>query len=147
MKAEHLAHSARNGAQEQTYRDHVANVCRYAGKLARDATAFSPKWQSAFTAIVDVAAAYHDLGKLDVIFQDILEHNRPNRHGFNHVEAGTAHLLKLKQGEAGLACARSLLGKWRGGELPQSFRPSPGPDDRSGRHQRHSSSHPVSGRR
>src|SRR6266567_1678903 len=43
MKAEPLAHSARNGAPEQTYRDHIVNVCRYAGKFARDATAYSPQ--------------------------------------------------------------------------------------------------------
>jgi len=114
MKAEPLAHSARNGAAEQTYRDHVANVCRYTHKFALDATQFSPKWQDAFTAIVDVAAAYHDLGKLDELFQEVLRHNRPNRHGFNHVEAGTAHLLRLKQGEAAIACYAHHIGlpKW-----------------------------------
>lgn len=114
MKAEPLAHSARNGAPEQTYRDHVANVCRYAGKFARDASRFSPQWREAFTAIVEVATAYHDLGKLDDLFQEVLRHNRKNKHGFNHVEAGTAHLLKLKQGEAAIACYAHHLGlpKW-----------------------------------
>ena len=114
MNAEPLAHSARNGATEQTYRDHVANVCRYADKFARDATAFSPHWRAAFTPIVDVAAAYHDLGKLDDIFQEVLRHNRKNKHGFNHVEAGTAHLLRLKQGEAAITCYAHHIGlpKW-----------------------------------
>src|SRR5579859_3774490 len=114
MKAEPLAHSARNGAPEQTYRDHVANVCRYAGKFARDATAYSPQWQQAFTAIVDVAAAYHDLGKLEDLFQEVLRHNRKNKYGFNHVDAGTAYLIKLKQGEAALACYAHHIGlpKW-----------------------------------
>jgi CRISPR-associated endonuclease/helicase Cas3 len=114
MKAEPLAHSARDGASEQTYRDHVANVCRYAHKFALDATRFSLEWREAFTAIVDVAAAYHDLGKLDDLFQEVLRHNRPNRHGFNHVEAGTAHLLKLKQGEAAIICYAHHIGlpKW-----------------------------------
>jgi CRISPR-associated endonuclease/helicase Cas3 len=110
MTLEPLAHSARRGAPEQTYRDHVANVCHFAGKFARDATRFSPQWQAAFTAIVEVAAAYHDLGKLDVLFQEVLRHNRPNRHKFNHVEAGTAHLLKLRQGEAALACYSHHIG-------------------------------------
>lgn len=114
MNAEPLAHSARDGAAEQTYRDHVANVCRYARKFALDATRFSPKWRDAFTAVVDVAAAYHDLGKLDGLFQEVLRHNRRNRHGFNHVEAGTAHLLTLKQGEAAITCYAHHIGlpKW-----------------------------------
>ncbi len=51
-------------------------------------------------AAVERAAAYHDLGKLDDLFQEILLHNRKNKYGFNHVEAGTAHLLHLKQFEA-----------------------------------------------
>jgi CRISPR-associated endonuclease/helicase Cas3 len=110
MKREPLAHSARNGAPEQTYRDHVGNVCRYAGKFARESTVFSPQWHKVFTAVVDVAAAYHDLGKLDDLFQDILEHNRPNRHDFHHVDAGTAHLLSMKQGEAAIACYSHHLG-------------------------------------
>lgn len=114
MHEEPLAHSARDGAPEQIYRDHVANVCRYAGRFAREAGRYSPQWQDAFTAIVDLAANYHDLGKLDELFQDVLRHNWPNRHGFNHVEGGTAHLLALTQGEAALACYAHHRGlpKW-----------------------------------
>lgn len=105
-----LAHSARRGAPEQSYRDHVANVRRFASKFAREAAAHSVKWREPFQAVVELAAAYHDLGKLDGIFQDILRRNRANREGFNHVEAGTAHLLKLKQGEAALCCFAHHIG-------------------------------------
>ena len=98
--AEPLAHSARDGAPEQTYREHVGNVCRYSAMFAEDAAAFSPKWQTPLVETVTMAAAYHDLGKLDDLFQEVLRHNRKNKHGFNHVEAGTAHLLRLKQFEA-----------------------------------------------
>lgn len=97
---EPLAHSARDGATEQSYRDHVENVFREASRFARAAAAWSPKWCGSFVAAVERAAAYHDLGKLDELFQEILRHNRKNRHGFNHVEAGAAHLLRLKQFEA-----------------------------------------------
>ena len=74
---------------------------RYAALFARGATAFSPKWCESFPGVVESAAAYHDLGKLDKIFQDVLEHNRRNKHGFNHVDAGVAHLLSpsIKAGE------------------------------------------------
>jgi len=105
-----LAHSARRGAPEQSYRDHVANVRRFASKFAREAAAHCEKWREPFQAVVELAAAYHDLGKLDEIFQDILRRNRANREGFNHVEAGTAHLIKLKQGEAALCCFAHHIG-------------------------------------
>jgi CRISPR-associated endonuclease/helicase Cas3 len=105
-----LAHSARQGAPEQSYRDHVANVRRFAAKFARDTSVHSEKWRDVFSAVVELAAAYHDLGKLDKIFQEILCQNRPNREGFNHVEAGTAYLLKQKQGEAALCCFAHHIG-------------------------------------
>lgn len=98
--SEPLAHSARNGAPQQTYREHVGNVCHYSALFARDAAAFSFKWRDSFLTAIERAAAYHDLGKLDELFQEILRHNRKNKHGYNHVEAGTAHLLGLKQFEA-----------------------------------------------
>jgi CRISPR-associated endonuclease/helicase Cas3 len=97
---EPLAHSARDGAPEQSYRDHAGNVFLDATGFAQAASALSPKWCGSFVAAVERAAAYHDLGKLDELFQEVLRHNRKNKHGFNHVEAGTAHLLRLKQFEA-----------------------------------------------
>jgi CRISPR-associated endonuclease/helicase Cas3 len=104
-----LAHSARDGAPEQTYREHVGNVFRDAMLFASAAAALSPKWCGLFVASVERAAAYHDLGKLDELFQEVLRHNRKNKHGFNHVEAGTAHLLRLKQFEAAFtACAHHI---------------------------------------
>lgn len=109
-KAEPLAHSARDGAPEQTYRDHVGNVRRYSALFAQDAGAFSPKWKQSFLAAVERAAAYHDLGKLDELFQEVLRHNRKNKHGFNHVEAGTTHLLRLKQFEAAFVAYAHHIG-------------------------------------
>jgi len=105
-----LAHSARNGAPEQSYRDHARNVSRDATLFARGAAAWSPKWRGSFVAAVERAAAYHDLGKLDELFQEVLRHNRKNKHGFNHVEAGTAHLLRLKQFEAAFTAYAHHIG-------------------------------------
>lgn len=99
-EVEPLAHSARDGAPEQTYREHVANVGCYAALFGSDAAVFSPKWRETLLSVIERAAAYHDLGKLDALFQEVLRHNRKNKNGFNHVEAGTAHLLLLKQFEA-----------------------------------------------
>lgn len=109
-KPEPLAHSARDGAPEQTYRDHVGNVRRYSALFAGDAAAFSPKWKQPFMAAVERAAAYHDLGKLDELFQEVLRHNRKNKHGFNHVEAGTTLLLRLKQFEAAFVAYAHHIG-------------------------------------
>ncbi len=105
-----LAHSARRGSPEQSYHDHVTNVRRFATKFAREAAAYSEGCRELFQAVVELVATYHDLGKLDEIFQDILHRNRPNNEGFNHVEAGTAYLKKLKQGEAALCCFAHHIG-------------------------------------
>jgi len=107
---EPLAHSARDGAPEQTYHDHVGNVRRYSALFAQDTSAFSSKWKQPFLAAVERATAYHDLGKLDELFQEVLRHNRKNKHGFNHVEAGTAHLLRLKQFEAAFVAYAHHIG-------------------------------------
>jgi CRISPR-associated endonuclease/helicase Cas3 len=108
--SEPLAHSARDGAPQQTYREHVGNVCRYSALFANDAAVFSPKWREQFLATVERAAAYHDLGKLDELFQEVLRHNRKNKRGYNHVEAGTAHLLRLKQFEAAFTAYAHHIG-------------------------------------
>ena len=105
-----LAHSARRGSPEQSYRDHVANVRRFAAKFAVEAVAYSDRWRKSFQPAVELAAAYHDLGKLDEIFQDILRLNRTNREGFNHVEASSAHLMKLRRGEAAICSFAHHIG-------------------------------------
>jgi CRISPR-associated endonuclease/helicase Cas3 len=107
---EPLAHSARDGAPEQSYSGHAGNVLRDATLFARAAAALSPKWDGSFVAAVERAAAYHDLGKLDELFQEVLRHNRKNKHGFNHVEGGTAHLLRIKQFEAAFTAYAHHIG-------------------------------------
>ena len=73
---EPLAHSAHDGAPEQTYRAHVGEVIRLGMELGREAAAFSPKWRDPFLAALEMVLNYHDLGKLDEIFQDDLSRNR-----------------------------------------------------------------------
>jgi CRISPR-associated endonuclease/helicase Cas3 len=107
---EPLAHSARGGAPQQTYFSHVGNVCKYAAVFARDAGRYSEKWCPHFLDTVERAAAYHDLGKLDGLFQEVLRLNCENRHKFNHVEAGTAYLLRVKQFEAAITCCSHHVG-------------------------------------
>ncbi len=110
ISPEPLAHSAREGAPAQLYRDHVGNVRAYSASFAGIAAAYSPKWKYAFLETVERAAAYHDLGKLDALFQRVLCANCANEHHFNHVDAGAAHWLRLKQFEAAIACYSHHLG-------------------------------------
>ena len=105
-----LAHSARDGIPEQKYCEHVENVFRLARQFAIEAAVLCPKLGSLFVAAVELAAAFHDLGKLDELFQEILRHNHKNKLGFNHVEAGTAYLLRLKQFEAAFATYAHHIG-------------------------------------
>jgi CRISPR-associated endonuclease/helicase Cas3 len=107
--SEPLAHSARDGAPEQTYREHVGEVIRLAMEFGRETARFSPKWRDRFLAALEMAATYHDLGKLDEIFQDDLRKNRRQTR-LNHVDAGVAHLLKGKHAEAVIAAYAHHIG-------------------------------------
>lgn len=105
-----LAHSRRRGAPEQLYRDHVAAVRCDALRFALAASGYSSRWRELFMGIVDWAATYHDLGKLDEIFQRVLKNGEKNVSGFNHVDAGTAFLLKQKQFEAAIIAYSHHIG-------------------------------------
>lgn len=107
--SEPLAHSAHDGAREQTYRSHVGEVIRLAVQFGHEATAFSPKWANDFLAALELAAGHHDLGKLDEIFQEDLRVNR-RRTRLNHVDAGTKYLLDCRNGEAAVAVYSHHLG-------------------------------------
>ena len=73
------------------------------------ATVFSSKWREPFLAALEMASTYHDLGKLDVIFQDDLRRNRRQTR-LNHVDAGTAQLLKDRCAEAAVAVYAHHIG-------------------------------------
>ncbi len=107
--SEPLAHSAHDGAPEQTYRAHVGEVIRLGMEFGHEAAGFSPKWREPFLAALEMALNYHDLGKLDEIFQDDLSRNR-RRTRLNHVDAGVAHLLKGRHAEAVIAAYAHHIG-------------------------------------
>lgn len=90
-----LAHSARDGCPEQTYCDHVGNVLADACTFVRAVAGYGKTQGANLVAAVEMAAAYHDLGKLDPLFQDDLRQNRPNTR-INHVDAGAAHMMAVK---------------------------------------------------
>ena len=98
--SEPLAHSAHAGAPEQTYRAHVGEVIRLGMEFGRETALFSSKWREPFLATLEMALNYHDLGKLDEIFQDDLHRNRRQTR-LNHVDAGVAQLLELNKQSPG----------------------------------------------
>ena len=78
---------------------------------ARAAVRFSRFDSADFLGAVEMAAAYHDLGKLDPLFQEDLRENHLKTR-INHVDAGAAHLLSPchKQGEAAYLCSHHRPG-------------------------------------
>lgn len=86
-----LAHSAKpeQGIPTQDYDDHIAQVTALAVENARAAGCFSSAPQS-LESVVQQAAVYHDLGKLDPANQQVLRGETKARSlPVQHTEAGT----------------------------------------------------------
>lgn len=108
-----LAHSARpqDGIPAQTYDEHISNVRIHALASAKASVRFRPGGLGWFSPAVEWAACYHDLGKLHESNQLALSSgNRSARLDINHVDAGTAHLLRLRLRESAMAIYGHHLG-------------------------------------
>ena len=94
-----LAHSARNGVSAQTYQEHIEHVYRRASSFAAEADHFAADQSGQLQKVVSIAAEYHDLGKLDADNQKVLHMTgkSPKNLPVNHVDAGTAFLLRPEQ--------------------------------------------------
>jgi len=88
-----LAHSARFGCPEQSYREHVSEVVRRAVQNAAGAAAYSPHGNLLLSA-VRAAALYHDLGKIDPENQKVLAKHSGSHLPVVHTDAGTAYLFQ-----------------------------------------------------
>jgi len=88
-----LAHSARFGSPEQSYREHVSEVVRRAVQNAAGAAVYSPHGDLLLLA-VRAAALYHDLGKIDQANQKVLAKHSGAHLPVAHTDAGTAYLLQ-----------------------------------------------------
>ena len=97
---EPLAHSARLGGQAQTYRVHIAGTANSEGVVrgARRRAASMIRYHrdrsigdAVINAVVD-GATFHDLGKLDPDNQAALRKGRAGKLGWDHIDAGVAHL-------------------------------------------------------
>ncbi len=91
------AHSPKkeDGIPAQSYAEHVENVRLKAVEKADAAGFYSPQYGTLLKAVAGLAGEYHDLGKLDPANQAILSCGTGHL-PINHVDAGTAYLLKDK---------------------------------------------------
>jgi CRISPR-associated endonuclease/helicase Cas3 len=105
-----LAHSARKGVATQTYDEHVTNVNREAACNARNAVEFYNGDPGGFVGLVEIAALYHDLGKLDSANQMVLRESSRNPLPIAHEDAGVAALWKLSQKESAVLVAAHHAG-------------------------------------
>ncbi len=91
---EYFARSPKDGYPAQTYAQHVNGVLGNAGKFASEAAHYSVNDGKTLVDISKIAAAYHDLGKLDPENQLVLSGEKNAKSlPINHVDAGTAWLL------------------------------------------------------
>jgi CRISPR-associated endonuclease Cas3-HD len=94
---EYFAHSPdkEHSIPAQTYARHVAEVSRLAAHFSKEVCSYASLDGDIFTQIVECAALYHDLGKLDRDNQLVLEGKKSERHlPINHVDAGAAYGLQ-----------------------------------------------------
>lgn len=97
---EPLAHSPRQGAQAQTYYEHITRVRHEAVHNAQCAATFYTGGCDLFINEIESAAIFHDLGKLDKANQTVLEQNSNNPLPVAHEDAGVAALWKYQSKES-----------------------------------------------
>lgn len=91
---EYFAHSPKDGYPAQKYIQHISGVLERARRYASDAAQYSLADGELLMNTAEVAAVFHDLGKLDKENQPILSgEKKAKRLPLNHADAGTAFLL------------------------------------------------------
>ena len=91
---EYLAHSAQKDISAQPYVEHVNNVRSRASRYVMEISSYCEE-EEVLAQIVDQAACWHDLGKLDSENQNVLMKPESHKHlPINHVDAGVKYLLE-----------------------------------------------------
>src|SRR5262245_47922697 len=83
-----VAHSPKGDVPVQSYWEHIENVRRQSVCNAQRATAQYTGDRAAFVDVVEAAAIYHDLGKLDEINQEVLRRESRDPLAVAHEDAG-----------------------------------------------------------
>jgi CRISPR/Cas system-associated endonuclease/helicase Cas3 len=101
---EWLAHSEGKNppVPVQTYYKHISEVLRRAEKNVKSLSTYYKVDLDFFRETVRAAAIFHDLGKLDDDNQKVLSKGGGNGLPINHVDAGTAWLLKNNMGRSSI---------------------------------------------
>lgn len=91
----YYAHSPRKGIPAQEYAAHIIAVRKLALKHAQEAGRYSPADGALLSRLVDMAAVFHDLGKLDRDNQAVLSGEKKGKKlPKEHADAGAAHFLR-----------------------------------------------------
>lgn len=103
--SKYLAHSAKSEISAQSYVAHIENVRNNGCLFARNAESYGVNAQGQLETTTAISAELHDLGKLEDENQAVLrdECNSGKALPVNHVDAGTAALLKNGQIYAAIA--------------------------------------------
>lgn len=110
---EYFAHSPKAGQSAQTYKQHIDGVLARVQRYASDVVRYSVSDGQAIRKLAELAAIYHDLGKLAPENQLVLSGRKTARSlPLNHADAGTAFLLDDKHTSvlAALAVAAHHIG-------------------------------------
>lgn len=97
---EYYAHSPKADIPAQLYTSHIEAVRACATAYAEEVAHFCPDGTvgSMLACVVDTAAIFHDLGKLDAENQAVLSGSKKAKAlPVNHVDAGVAYLLSLEK--------------------------------------------------
>jgi len=82
---------------DQPYEDHVVNVVQLSLQRVKSMTGIDPKLRELLAYVVRRAAEFHDMGKLDPLFQlslhGVLKSIGIHKTIMNHVDAGVAYLV------------------------------------------------------
>ena len=108
---EPIAHSGRasRGIRPQPYVEHIGNVRRRALCNIEAALCYRATPEPLLRSGVEWASAFHDLGKLEEENQRVLASSETGKLR-NHVDAGVAHLLQVRQPDAALAVYSHHIG-------------------------------------
>lgn len=118
---EFFAHSPKDGYPAQTYAKHVRGVLKRVRRYASDTARYSPDDGALLFKTAEIAAIYHDLGKLDKDSQPVLSgEKKAKRLPLNHADAGAAFFLD--DAHVDLLAAVTIAAHHRG--LPDFYKES-----------------------
>lgn len=93
----YYAHSKKGDIREQEYSEHILGVLSRVQKHIEEMAVYSRYDQTFLTDIAEKAAAFHDLGKLNQVNQDVLAGKIQSKSlPIHHWDAGAAYFLRTE---------------------------------------------------